>query len=172
MILRPAFQHWRHVFSQQDAGEFWQHLLTVSHPVAFEGLWEARNPDATGRVDQGTLDSPLILQPGPTLQSAVEAWHCQTATHGIAGAAGAICLLISRYNADGDKDTQPLPIPPGSTVDLQHFCTGDGTCVRYGRRDTRLHLLFFMSALPYIVDTTRLPSESFTRLPQPSLGDT
>ena len=52
------------------------------------------------------------------------------------------CSLVDTVMM-AQKTMQPLHIPPNSTVELPHFCTGDGTCVRVQKETCRVVYVVF-----------------------------
>ena len=125
MVFQPLFSRWQHIHQQHDAGEFWLHLVNVARSPAFHGSWEARLTNPPSLVDSGTLYHPLILQPGPSLQSMIDVWHQQFAVHGLKDSVTALCVQLARYSRDGRKNQSSIDIQPGASVCMPVFCASD-----------------------------------------------
>ena len=143
IAFHELFRAWPDLNNQHDAGEFWQHLAVTLQLDALAGSWQARLTNPHSVVDQAPLQAPILLTPHTAgLQSMINTWRNQHATHAVTGACQVACLQICRYRADSAKNQEPIHIPPGLRVSLPHFCDpGMGTEVQ--SVDYRVGFLIF-----------------------------
>ena len=77
---------WRNVSRQQDATEFWAHLMLESEPDILARTWESRRQvgDEIQVSDSAFLWQPIqIAVQANTLQSIVDLWQAQTFPHAL-----------------------------------------------------------------------------------------
>ena len=116
---------------QHDAGEFLQRFLAVAQPGACAGGWEARLTNPSRVHDSGDLGIPLLLHlPGETLQTLVDSWHNQFATHALTYHGGDLFLQICRFCDSAQKNMQCLPLRPGDVVAMPVFTEVGSACTR------------------------------------------
>ena len=133
----PYVQTWSHVAQQHDASEYFQHVLRIAQPPAYDGAWEARYSNPHQVTDGGTLRSPLLLEAcGPDLQAAVDNWHVQPAVHALNQHGGLVLLQLKRYSyEDGRSCKNQIPITcrPGAVIGVPRFTASTGLQVRRER---------------------------------------
>ena len=137
-LYLPDSLAWRHVFAcwanisrQQDAAEFFQHLVQQSMSAAYSGRWESRLSNPIQVSEAGTLQSALLLQlEGPNLQTLVRKWRDQYAIHALVSHAGIVVAQLCRYQDAPRKDRSIVALPPGARVTLPIFESEGSTNVK------------------------------------------
>ena len=93
-------QAWARPHDQHDVGEFLTFLLRLLQPSSMQGRWQSRLQDPQVRIyDSGVLSSPIALSipdGSECLQDCVNAWHYQTAPHGLMALTSNIVFQIGR----------------------------------------------------------------------------
>ena len=127
---------WRNVSRQQDAAEFWAHLMLESEPDILAGTWESRQQVGE---DIQVRDSALLWQPlqlavqANTLQSIVDLWQAQLFPHALAAETPCVVIQLKRYsfeNGVARKLQQPIELRPGAIVQMPVFERGASLCIR------------------------------------------
>ncbi|CAE7234018.1 unnamed protein product [Symbiodinium sp. CCMP2456] len=131
MPLQILFRGWRNLRRQNDAAEFYAHVVEVAQASIYAGAWEARLDNPHTVSDGGTLQSPVLLHfPGADLTALIHAWHRQHAIHALRFHSGVLTLQLCRY-IGLRKNRQSLPITAGERISLPVFSEPQGTDVRW-----------------------------------------
>jgi len=129
--LQILFRGWRNLRRQNDAAEFYAHVVEVAQASIYAGAWEARLDNPHTVSDGGTLQSPVLLHfPGADLTALIHAWHRQHAIHALRFHSGVLTLQLCRY-IGLRKNRQSLPITAGECISLPVFSEPQGTNVRW-----------------------------------------
>ncbi|CAE7346734.1 unnamed protein product [Symbiodinium sp. CCMP2592] len=128
---RFLFAQWHNIRQQHDVGEFYQHVVRRTTPLAYFGRWESRLTLPFQITDSGELVSPVLLHlAGANLITLIRHWRDQYAVSALVQHSGLVVLQLCRYSEDAGKNRSPIPLLPGARLTLPIFEGEGGTDTR------------------------------------------
>ena len=131
----PVLRSWPTLRTQNDVGEFMQHLLQCAAPRAYHGAWQSRTSNPLTVEDGGPLNAPILLDMrGDTMQDLIDAWSSQPAVHALETHSGLVLLQLKRYSSPGGvptKNSAPVHVKPGEALAIPVFAVPDSLELLY-----------------------------------------